>query len=195
MENKIYYIYHIPTFRHKDGRIGKIGCTEEEDAKVRVQNQGYTEYEILETHTDIMVASDREIELQKEYGYPVDKVPYYVSKKNRKKFTKEEQIKGGKTNVKSGHLQSISSKGGIASSNKNIKSGELKKRGENGNAKTAIAVIVYLQDGTYVGSYKSIQECARYLKLHGPNIHNVIKGKSIHTKGYVIKKNPNEGET
>jgi hypothetical protein len=78
---KKYYIYHIPTFVHKDGRIGKIGCTEEEDAKVRVQNQGYTEYEILETHTDIMIASNREIELQKEYGYPVDKIPYHISRK------------------------------------------------------------------------------------------------------------------
>jgi hypothetical protein len=97
MENKIYYIYHIPTFLHKDGRIGKIGCTEEEDAKVRVEKQGYTEYEILETHTDIMIASDREMELQKEYGYPVDKVPYYLT---RQIPTEEGCKKGGKSAIK-----------------------------------------------------------------------------------------------
>lgn len=104
MENKIYYIYHIPTFRHKDGRIGKIGCTEEEDAKVRVENQGYTEYEILETHTDIIIASDREIQLQKEYGYKVDTLPYY---KIVKIATKESRNKGGMKNVESGHLAEL----------------------------------------------------------------------------------------
>jgi hypothetical protein len=41
--------------------------------------QGFTEWEILEEHTDIYIASEREIELQKEYGLPVDTVPYYTS--------------------------------------------------------------------------------------------------------------------
>jgi hypothetical protein len=77
---KKYYIYHIPTFLHKDGRIGKIGCSEEPDA--RTNNQGYTDYEILEEHECIYKASDRERELQKEYGYPVDSVPYFISRRN-----------------------------------------------------------------------------------------------------------------
>lgn len=94
---KKYYIYHIPNFVHKDGTVGKIGCTEEEDAKVRVERQGYTEYEILETHTDIMIASDREIELQKQYGYPVDSCPYY---KTRQIVTEEGCKKGGSASIK-----------------------------------------------------------------------------------------------
>jgi len=73
-----YYIYHIPTFKHKDGSIGKIGCTTDVLHRVSVE-QNYTEYQILEEHTDIMIASNREIELQKQYGYPVDNVPYYKS--------------------------------------------------------------------------------------------------------------------
>ena len=76
----IYYIYHIPNFIHKNGKIGKIGCTEEVDAKARVNIQGYTDYEILETYTDIIIASNRERQLQKEYGYPIDRVPYYKSR-------------------------------------------------------------------------------------------------------------------
>ena len=65
----MYYIYHIPNV--------KIGCSSQ--PKRRITKQGYTDFEILETHDDIDVASKREIELQKEYGYPVDSIPYYKS--------------------------------------------------------------------------------------------------------------------
>jgi hypothetical protein len=63
---KTYYIYHIPGI--------KIGCTT--NPKKRISHQKYTEWEILETHTNIHTAADREIELQKEYGYKVDLVRY-----------------------------------------------------------------------------------------------------------------------
>lgn len=66
----MYYLYHIKGV--------KIGCSTE-PAK-RVKRQGYTEYDILETHTDIDVASVREKELQKEYGYKVDNTDYKQSK-------------------------------------------------------------------------------------------------------------------
>ena len=60
---KTYYIYHIPNV--------KIGCTTR--PKSRVSQQGYSSYEILETHDCIDTASQREVDLQKEYGYPIDK--------------------------------------------------------------------------------------------------------------------------
>ena len=82
-----YYIYHIPEI--------KIGCSTEPENRVKAQ--GYTNYEILEEHEDIKVASDRERELQKEYGYKVDKVSYYQSYESRKKgLTFENRSKGGK---------------------------------------------------------------------------------------------------
>ena len=64
-----YYIYHIP------GK--KIGVTCDLNNRVTVQ-QGYdsTEYEILENSDDIDYISSKEIELQREYGYKVDMVPY-----------------------------------------------------------------------------------------------------------------------
>ena len=64
-----YYIYHIP------GK--KIGLTCDLNNRVTVQ-QGYdsTEYEILENSDDIDYISSKEIELQREYGYKVDMVPY-----------------------------------------------------------------------------------------------------------------------
>ena len=67
--NKLYHIYHIPGL--------KIGVTQA--PKVRVETmQGYKkgEYEILESHKDIDKVSYREIELQKEYGYKVDRQLY-----------------------------------------------------------------------------------------------------------------------
>ena len=65
----LYYIYHIPGT--------KIGCTK--TLEKRISEQGFTEWEVLETHTDGWLAGDREIELQKEYGYPVDKVHYMIT--------------------------------------------------------------------------------------------------------------------
>jgi len=58
----MYYIYHIPGI--------KIGLSINPEQRVR--KQGYNEYEILEEHNNVYSASDREIELQKQYGYSVD---------------------------------------------------------------------------------------------------------------------------
>ena len=68
IDNK-YVIYHIP------GK--KIGVTNDLYNRVECQ-QGYEvgEYEILESSDDINYISKREIELQKEYGYKVDLIPY-----------------------------------------------------------------------------------------------------------------------
>ena len=60
-----YYLYHIP------GK--KIGVTRDLNKRV-TQVQGYKpgEYEVLESSTDINYISDREIELQKSFGYRKD---------------------------------------------------------------------------------------------------------------------------
>ena len=63
----MYYIYHIPGV--------KIGCTD--NVQERISAQKFINYEVLEEHTDAYIASDREIALQKQYGYPVDKIPYW----------------------------------------------------------------------------------------------------------------------
>jgi len=64
-----YVIYHIP------GK--KIGVTNNLKSRVEDQ-QGYTEdeYEVLEMSDDISYISDRELELQKQYGYRVDRQLY-----------------------------------------------------------------------------------------------------------------------
>ena len=65
----MYYIYHIP------GK--KIGVTRNLKNRVEVM-QGYSpdEYQVLESTTDLDKVSAMEIELQKAFGYPVDRRPY-----------------------------------------------------------------------------------------------------------------------
>ena len=60
-----YYLYHIP------GK--KIGVTRDLNRRVTL-TQGYKpgEYEVLESSSDINYISDREIELQKSFGYRKD---------------------------------------------------------------------------------------------------------------------------
>jgi phosphoribosyl-ATP pyrophosphohydrolase len=71
-----YYLYHIP------GK--KIGVTRDLNSRV-VEQQGYDldEIEVLDQSTDIDYISDRELELQKSYGYKIDRKKYkdlYINK-------------------------------------------------------------------------------------------------------------------
>ena len=74
----MYYLYHIP------GK--KIGVTRDLNTRVTLM-QGYkeNEYEVLEQSDDIDYISDREIELQKSYGYKVDRQSYknLINKNNQ----------------------------------------------------------------------------------------------------------------
>jgi NTP pyrophosphatase (non-canonical NTP hydrolase) len=83
----MYYLYHIP------GK--KIGVTRNLFIRVTKQ-QGYkpNEYEVLEQSDDIDYISDREIELQKSYGYRVDNKKYknlYFNKLNKMKINPTDQ--------------------------------------------------------------------------------------------------------
>jgi hypothetical protein len=95
----MYYIYHIPGV--------KIGVSSEPTK--RVANQGYTDFEILEQHTDIEMASDREIELQ---------IQYFGKRDNRARYVQSIEARrhagkiGGLWAVESGQLASIRSKAG-----------------------------------------------------------------------------------
>ena len=80
----MYYLYHIP------GK--KIGVTRNLNTRVTLI-QGYkeNEYEVLEQSDDIDYISDREIELQKSYGYKVDLKKYKNLKFNKMKINATEQ--------------------------------------------------------------------------------------------------------
>ena len=79
----MYYLYHIP------GK--KIGVTRDLNTRVTLI-QGYKEgeYEVLEQSDDIDYISDREIELQKSYGYKTDR-KLYKNLFNKMKINATEQ--------------------------------------------------------------------------------------------------------
>ncbi len=65
----MYYLYHIP------GK--KIGVTCNLNNRVTLtQGYGPDEYEVLDQSDDINYISEKEIELQKSYGYKVDRKKY-----------------------------------------------------------------------------------------------------------------------
>jgi NTP pyrophosphatase (non-canonical NTP hydrolase) len=82
----MYNIYHIP------GK--KIGVTRNLNKRVTVQ-QGYApgEYEVLLTSNDIDYVSAMELELQKSYGYKVDRQSYtnLINKNKKMKINATEQ--------------------------------------------------------------------------------------------------------
>ena len=93
---KTYYIYHIPKYVYpKCGSVGKIGVTQHlrrriNDNKIK-SIERFTKWEVLEEHTCKYKVSNREIELQKQYGYKVDKILYWKtlitqSKKEKGEF-------------------------------------------------------------------------------------------------------------
>ena len=65
----MYYLYHIP------GK--KIGVTRDLNKRVTlIQGYSPSEYEVLDRSDDINYISNKEIELQKSYGYKVDRKLY-----------------------------------------------------------------------------------------------------------------------
>jgi len=103
----------------------KIGC--DMNYPNRPVSQNMSEYFILEQHSDIMIASEREIELQKEHNVRVDGTPYYMTKINAAKASKAAKENGNhnwqkgnrvKRTLSPKHQFAFSSAGGKANKGK-----------------------------------------------------------------------------
>jgi hypothetical protein len=132
----MYYIYHIPGV--------KIGCSTQ--PKQRVEKQGYNSFEILETHNDIDIASEREIQLQKQYGYKVDRMLYKECVNRRPKWTKSQSDKGRATMIKNGFFNEWYKKG---------------------NASRIKSVAKYDLNDNLIEIYNSISDAARSINREG----------------------------
>jgi hypothetical protein len=166
---KKYYIYHI--------KGKKIGCSTQ--LKRRISLQGFTDYEILEEHTDILIASDRERELQKIYGYRIDKVPYW---KTIKIPTFKSCSKGGKQNVQNGtgycNFESRSKGGKIT-----VESGHLERIQKARQRQ----VIQMDKLGNSIQEFESVKLTANTLNLDASTISKCCKGKCKSIGGYTFK--------
>ena len=156
----MYYIYHIEGI--------KIGCTV--DIPHRMREQGFTQWEILETHTDIYEVSDREIELQKQYGLPIDTIPYWKAVENRPKwnnetrheFTSEECSIGGK-------------KGGV------IGGAKSKSTHQKSRRRFTETQIQEIKD-KYIPRKYSMHKLAKEYSVTYTAIYKIIKNKTYYTK-------------
>jgi hypothetical protein len=154
----MYTVYYIPDFVWLDGTIGKIGCTEQEP-KERVQAQGYSNYKVLEEHIDVYIASDRELALQKQYGLPVDRIPYWRVIKMQTPYSRK--------------------KGGLVSGNKNKQSGQISalgKTGIGGRIGGLVTGKLHIESGVMEKMHNTVRTCphcnksikgGNYFKWHG----------------------------
>jgi len=170
----MYYIYHIPNI--------KIGCSTQ--PKERVERQGYTEFEILETHTDIYKAAKREKELQKKYGYVeenvhTDYVQHYEYGKSGREAAKG---LGAKTQIRN--------KIGIFGYSKeerlelNTKANIIRAKISAEKRSKSVLVYEYKSD-KFIGEWKSIKDAK--IKLKANNIIATITGERKHSNGYYAK--------
>ena len=159
----MFTIYHIPEKQ-------KIGITHR-DPKVRVREQGYKDFEILETTDNYDYAVNREIELQKEYGYIVDKSKYDLARLSM--WGKINGTINGKKNYK--HIKSANTKRKIPI--------ELYNPNESyGTPKKPISV--YDKQKKHIGDFDSISKAAKFLNIRGGYINNVLRGRIKNTKLY-----------
>ena len=182
----MYYIYHIEGV--------KIGCTS--DIKARMKQQSFNKYEILEEHSDVYLASDREIELQKKYGYVVDNLPYWKSRESRLKNspTYETRLVAGKTVgdkwgsingkklVESGKWAEVQKIGRSIGSKivgkNNVISGHMKRIQELSIEKTSKKIIAINLLDNSTKTFNSISHASRELNISIGMISLVLRGKN-----------------
>ena len=184
----MYYIYHIEGV--------KIGCTN--DVKRRIEQQGYTSCEILEEHYDIFRASNRELALQKEYGYKVDSIPYFKS-------VEQWGAKAGRIGGKRAQKTLKKLKVGLYSNDKKKRNewatlgyqavlekygnehySNMAKKADRTNALLASSkpIIQLDKNNNIIKKYKSIMDASRDTGILFVSISNCLRGKSKTSGGY-----------
>lgn len=159
----MFYIYHIQGI--------KIGCSK--NPKRRVKQQGYIEYEILEQYEDINIASERERELQKQYGYKIDTTTY---NKSIQGYSIEKVIKAGKASSKKQWLE-----------NREELIERSKKGGKINSEKTGKKTYMCDLNGNVLMDFKNRKDAAKYINGFAAPIKNVINHPTRTYKGYKWK--------
>lgn len=159
----MYYIYHI---------LGiKIGCSK--NPKRRVNQQGYGEFEILEEYEDINIASERELELQKQYGYKVDCTTY---SKSIQGYSVENVSKAGKA---SATKQWLENREELINRSKLSKPIMIEKYG--------LEILQYDINNNFIKEWKGMKEAARTLNIKPPNLTACLKGRQKTCGGFIWK--------
>ena len=159
----MYYIYHIPNV--------KIGCTK--NPQRRTKQQGFSSYEILETHDCIDRASQRELELQKEYGYEVDKSTYKESVQN---IPKGKQHLGGSASLKKRWKE-----------RREDMLKQIRRCGIKGRLKQAKVTVMCDLDGNELKRFPNRRDAAKYVNGFAPPLIQTIRQPHKTYKGFKWK--------
>jgi len=136
------------------------------------------------------------LQLQKQYGYKLDTIPYYQSVEKIKKYANfESRAKGGKiggkTNVESGQIyefQKIGCKlGGVTGGKSQALSGMLAEKRLKMVEVTSKPVVATNIKTNEQFIFSSQNEAARKLGVSSGNITSVLKGKGKTLGGYTWK--------
>lgn len=159
----MYYIYHIPGV--------KIGCSK--NPKRRIKQQGSNDFIILEQYEDIEKASERERELQKEYGYKVD---YTTYTKSIQGYNQEKVSKAGKASS----LKQWSEK-------RELQIEKSKKGGKINSEKTSKITHMCDTNGNILMTFKNRKDAAKYINGFAAPLKNVINHPTRTYKGFKWK--------
>jgi len=163
----MYIIYEI--------KGKKIGCTHEDKFDMRQYMQkDIGEMIVLEEHLCIYKASDRERELQKQYGYKVDTNPYwYTVQKFQPKSLTPEAIAKRVANTdwiahaKKSHATVRRTKAGY----KPVNVYKVKTSRKNGPNK--------IKTKKFFKRYDSLTYASKDLDIHTGTMHNVLNPKHL----------------
>jgi hypothetical protein len=156
----MYHIYHIPGI--------KIGCTK--NPIVRINQQTKSNWEILETHSDIDIASKREIELQKQYGYKVDTSTY---KQSTEKFKIENVKKAGKVSATKQWNE-----------RRDVELQKCSKGGKVNSEKTSKETIMCDISGNHIMIFRNRKDAAKYVNGFASTLTGVLNHPTRTYKGY-----------
>ena len=155
-----HFIYHI---------FGKkIGVTTDVIRRMKQQSVKEGEYRVIEEYTNAKTASVREQELQVQYGYRVDKIPYYKTLRNQKKATTPEVM------IK--RTANFDYKARTANFDYKAKAEKCKK-----------PIIQFDLQGNFIKQWDSVTKVGIKLNITPTNIVNCLKGRQKTGGGYIWK--------
>jgi hypothetical protein len=179
-----HYIYEI---------FGKkIGVTNNIARRMMQQSIKENEYRIIEEHTNAKTASYREIELQKEYNYPVDKILYWKVLQNQKKTDRKEiasKIDWVTVKAKVDWNTALKTNRSPKMDYKSI----FEKRDNNAIQAKRVpkiykAIDQYNLEGKFIKEWDSAKEAATFFnKPKSDNIGAVCRGKQKTAYGFIWK--------
>ena len=156
----------------------KIGCTNNIENRV-VKQQGYKDFKILFKTTNILLASNLELDLQKKHGFKQDRNKYYelINLKNKTMYHLTDQTITFKnsdlTNLKDKIVSTIEIKDEIYFIDENIKNWIL-----NNNFKSQHNNERFIYVNSFINYYD-----ANYRKSNFDKIRNWAQERGIYEKG------------